>query len=263
MPPNSVGGGPGESPAAGFPRNRFQAVSFDAGQTLLDADPAVEMVYRDAFAAHGLPRSAGDVHAAVVKTWGDVAVRRARGEERWSIGGGEHVFWRAFVAEVWAQLGGNGALPQELLPVLVRHFREPGNWRVYPEVPDVLAALRAAGLKLFVVSNWDSSLPPLLSALGLTPFFDGLLVSALFGSSKPAPAIFKEAVRRAGVPAGAVLHVGDSMHDDYDGARAAGLAALLVDRHRRAPAGVEAIASLEEILPRVLPDRAPGGPPSR
>jgi REG-2-like HAD superfamily hydrolase len=223
----------------------------------------VETVYRDAFAAHGLPRSAGDVHAAVVKTWGDVAARRARGEERWSIGGGEHVFWQAFVAEVWVQLGGNGTLPPELLPVLVRHFREPGNWRVYPEVPDVLAALRAAGLKLFVVSNWDSSLPALLSALGLSPYFDGLLVSALFGSSKPAPAIFREAVRRAGVPAGAVLHVGDSMHDDYDGARAAGLAALLVDRHRRAPAGVDAVASLEEILPRVLPDRAPGGPPSR
>jgi putative hydrolase of the HAD superfamily len=234
---------------------------FDAGQTLLDAEPAVETVYRDAFAAHGLARSPGDVHAAVLKTWGDVAVRRARGEESWSIGGGEHVFWRAFVAEVWERLGGDEALPPELLPVLVRHFREPGNWRVYPEVPGVLGALRAAGLKLFVVSNWDSSLPGLLEALGLTPFFDGLLVSALFGASKPAPAIFEEAVRRAGVPAGEVLHVGDSMHDDYDGARAAGLAALLVDRRRRAPAGVDAVASLEEILPRVLPGGAPGPPP--
>lgn len=110
------------------------------------------------------------------------------------------------------------------------------------------------------MSNWDSSLPPLLSALGLTPYFDGLLVSALFGASKPAPAIFEEAVRRAGVPAGEVLHVGDSLHDDYDGARAAGLAALLVDRHRRAPAGVEAVSSLEEILPRILAAGAPGSP---
>jgi HAD superfamily hydrolase (TIGR01549 family) len=203
-----------------------------------------------------------EVHAAVLGTWGDVAVRRARGEERWSIGGGEHVFWHSFVAEVWGRLGGAGALPPELLPVLVRHFREARNWRVYPEVPGVLAALRAAGLKLFVVSNWDSSLPDLLAALGLSPFFDGMLVSALFGTSKPAPAIFEEAVRRAGVPAGDVLHVGDSIHDDYDGARAAGLAALLVDRHRRAPAGIDAVSSLAEILPRVLPDGA-AEPPSR
>jgi putative hydrolase of the HAD superfamily len=164
---------------------------------------------------------------------------------------------------VWGRLGGDGALPPELLPVLVRHFREPGNWRVYPEVPGVLAALRAAGLKLFVVSNWDSSLPDLLAALGLSPFFDGMLVSALFGTSKPAPAIFEEAVRRAGVPAADVLHVGDSLHDDYDGARAAGLAALLVDRRGRAPAGVDAVRSLEEILPRVLPEGAHRRPPSR
>jgi len=107
------------------------------------------------------------------------------------------------------------------------------------------------------VSNWDSSLPDLLAALGLSPYFDGVLVSALFGASKPAPSIFGEAVRQAGVPAGEVLHVGDSLHDDYDGARAAGLAALLVDRHGRAPAGVDAVGSLEEILPRVLPAGTP------
>ncbi len=112
------------------------------------------------------------------------------------------------------------------------------------------------------MSNWDSSLPDLLAALGLAPYFDGLLVSAVFGASKPAPAIFEEAVRLAGVPAAAVLHVGDSMHDDYDGARAAGLAALLVDRHRRAPAGVDAVASLEEILPRILTGGAPAQPPA-
>jgi putative hydrolase of the HAD superfamily len=107
-------------------------------------------------------------------------------------------------------------------------------------------------MTLLVVSNWDSTLPRLLERLELAPFFDGVVVSAVFGASKPSRAIFDEAVRRAGVPHADVLHVGDSLVDDYHGARAAGLHALLVDRAGRAPEGSEAIRSLSELPPRVL-----------
>ncbi len=195
--------------------------------------------------------SAEEVQRAVLATWCDVSERRARGEERWSIGGGEAHFWHHFVAEVFARAGG-GPLPDELLAGLVRHFRNAAHWRVYPEVQDVLGALRAGGVRLLVVSNWDSSLPPLLTELGLTPYFDDILVSALFGASKPSRAIFDEAVRLAGVAHDEALHVGDSLHDDYHGAREAGLAALLVDRSGQALAGIETVSSLVEVVPRVL-----------
>ena len=46
--------------------------------------------------------------------------------------------------------------------------------------------------------------------------------------------------------------MGDSLVDDYHGARAAGLHALLLDRAGRAPEGSEAIRSLSELPPRVL-----------
>ena len=230
-----------------------RAVFFDAGQTLLDADPPVVKVYRDAFAAWGVTAPEESVHDAVHGTWREVASRRARGEEEWSIGGGEAHFWRRFVAEVFERVGG-GALPDALLAGLVRHFRKAAHWRVYAEVPGVLAALRAGGIRLLVVSNWDSSLPPLLQELGLTAYFDGILVSTLFGASKPGRAIFDEAVRLAGVGHAEALHVGDSLHDDYHGAREAGLRALLVDRSGQAPAGVEAVSSLDEVLERVFPD---------
>ena len=120
-------------------------------------------------------------------------------------------------------------------------------------MPGVLEALRAGGIRLLVVSNWDSSLPPLLEALGIRGYFDGVLGSALFGASKPGRAIFDEAVRLAGVGRAEALHVGDSIHDDYHGAREAGIRALLVDRSGRAPEGVEAISSLDEVLGRVFP----------
>lgn len=117
----------------------------------------------------------------------------------------------------------------------------------------MLDALRARGLKLLVVSNWDSKLPALLDRLDLTRHFDAVVVSALVGASKPAREIFETALSVAGVAAHEALHVGDSPSEDYEGARAAGLPALLLDRAGVAGDGFETIRSLQEILPRVSP----------
>lgn len=231
--------------------NRIRAVFFDAGNTLLRAEPPVERVYREAFLRHGVEATDEEVHAAVHATWRDVDLARERGEERWGGDGGEAGFWRRFVATVFGRVGG-GAMPEALLSELVAHFAQELHWALYPETLPVLRALRTARLRLSVVSNWDSTLPGLLARLGLAQVVDDVVVSALVGVSKPGRAIFDEAVRRAGVAHAEALHVGDSLADDYHGARDAGLAALLLDRPRRAPEGVEAIASLEEVPARIL-----------
>ncbi len=227
-----------------------RAVFLDAGDTLLKADPPVEHVYRESFARHGIHASEEDVLRAVHATWRDVDAARERGEERWGGPEGEAGFWRRFVGAVFTRVGG-GELPEPLLAGLVAHFRVQKHWALYPETLPVLAALRAEGLRLVVVSNWDSTLPSLLTRLHLADAVDEIVVSALVGSSKPARAIFDEAVRRAGVARADVLHVGDSLTDDYHGARDAGLAALLLDRRGRTPAGVEVISSLDEVPARL------------
>ncbi len=185
-------------------------------------------------------------------TWTVVAARQAQGEERWGHDDGERGFWRSFVQEVFRRVGG-GDLPEGLLEELVIHFHRQESWSLYPEVLEVLAALRGQGLKLFVVSNWDSTLPALLDRLDLTRHFDGVVVSALVGSSKPAREIFDTALALAGVAAHEALHVGDSPSEDYEGARNAGLPALLLDRAGLAHDGFESIRSLQEILHRVSP----------
>jgi FMN phosphatase YigB (HAD superfamily) len=55
------------------------------------------------------------------------------------------------------------------------------------------------------------------------------------------------------VAAHEALHVGDSPSEDYEGARNAGLPALLLDRAGLGHEGLESIRSLQEILPRVAP----------
>ena len=66
--------------------------------------------------------------------------------------------------------------------------------------------------------------------LGLASYFDAILASAEVGFAKPAPEIFRAAADRLGLAPGAILHVGDTLSEDFEGARAAGFRAVLLDR---------------------------------
>jgi putative hydrolase of the HAD superfamily len=122
------------------------------------------------------------------------------------------------------------------------------RFRPYPEVPAVLAQLRALGVARVVVSNWDVSLRGVLDATGLAPLVDGAVISAEVGTAKPDPAIFMRALEVAGAGACEALHVGDTADADLAGARAAGIRALHLDRSGADP---DALTSLAE-LPRLV-----------
>jgi putative hydrolase of the HAD superfamily len=124
------------------------------------------------------------------------------------------------------------------------------RFRPYPEVPAVLATLRERGCALVVVSNWDVSLHDVLDQTRLRPLVDAVVTSAELGVAKPAPAIFAHALELAGgVPAQEALHAGDDLAADVEGARAAGIAAVLVARDgERPPPGVRAIPTLDGLI---------------
>jgi HAD superfamily hydrolase (TIGR01509 family) len=121
----------------------------------------------------------------------------------------------------------------------------------FPDVEPALSALRAKGLKLVIASNWDWSLPQWVERVGLVRLVDGSASSAVAGAAKPAPDVFRAALRLAGVAAEDAAHVGDSLVGDVAGARAAGLRAILLRRVGDPPADVEWIRSLAE-LPALL-----------
>ena len=87
---------------------------------------------------------------------------------------------------------------------------------------ETVAALRARGLELAVVSNWDIGLAEQLERIGAASLFTAIVTSAEAGSAKPGPAVFQLALDRLGVEPGRALHVGDE-EEDEDGARAAGM----------------------------------------
>jgi putative hydrolase of the HAD superfamily len=163
---------------------------------------------------------------------------------------GESEFWRGFLGRVRGRLDG-GAVSPEVFARLAAHFRDPGSWAVFEDVRGTLAELESLGVVLAVVSNWDSQLPALLEALGLAGSFRAVSVSAIEGTGKPEPEIFRRTCARLGLAPAEVLHVGDSLVEDYEGARAAGLSALLLDRegrHAGLPDRLETLTLLPGIL---------------
>lgn len=145
------------------------------------------------------------------------------------------------------------ALPGELSRTLELEDMEAAmlealRFAPFDEVPGALRALRAEGLRLVVVSNWDRSLHDVLDATGLSSHLHGVITSAEAGAAKPDPAIFSRALSVAGTSASAALHVGDRLDEDVAGARAAGIEPVLVVRDGRSPpAHVRVIGSLAEL----------------
>ena len=85
--------------------------------------------------------------------------------------------------------------------------------------------------KLALVSNFDH--PPhvhsVLSKLGLTPYFDSVVISAEVRVKKPDPRIFDTALEQTDIKPEEVIYVGDT-DDDTQAARAAGMVPVLIQR---------------------------------
>ncbi|HEV8611250.1 MAG TPA: HAD-IA family hydrolase [Thermoanaerobaculia bacterium] len=227
---------------------RIRAVFFDAGATLVHPDPPVEAIYAREFAADGARFTDEDLTRALTRAWEEVHAN----PETNRYGGvrGEPDFWQAFLNRVRSFLDG-GIVSAAAFARLATHFRTPASWAVYGDVLSTLEELSRRDLKLAVVSNWDSFLPKLLAALDLERFFPVVAVSAIEETGKPDPEIFHRACRRVGVEPREALHVGDSVAEDLDGARGAGLAALLLDRSDAHPEIADRITSLAELPGRV------------
>jgi putative hydrolase of the HAD superfamily len=128
-------------------------------------------------------------------------------------------------------------------------FRDADAYELFPETRTVLEQLRLQGYRLGILSNFDSRLHDVLGGLGIGSFFDTVVLSWDAGFAKPDARIFQHALRTNGIPAVFALHVGDSLSEDFEGAAAAGMRGLLLDRKNAWPVltSVPRVASLLEI----------------
>lgn len=238
-------------------RLRYPFVLLDAGGTLFGPRTSFGTVYAEVLGALGVALPADALDRAIRACWDEFNLAHTPGVDRYRLGG-EGAFWLRFVEGVLARTPGtppDASLGRRALEPLRDAFRKPGSWRVFDDVVPALRTLREMDARLAVVSNWDGRLPSLLETLGIGAWFDAIVVSSAEGLEKPHPDLFLTAVARLSGSPERTLHVGDTPELDGAGARAAGIASILVDRTGRLAREQEALPDLTAIPAIVRGDR--------
>ncbi|CAI7841571.1 unnamed protein product, partial [Closterium sp. NIES-54] len=129
-------------------------------------------------------------------------------------------FWHHIISESTGC--SNPSYTQELHGYYIKKHA----WRFTdPNAREAFAAIRRAGIKIALVSNFDTRLRDLLRALDCYDWFDAVAVSAEVEAEKPSSEIFHAACDMLGVLPHEAVHVGDSRNKDVAGAKRAGCGA--------------------------------------
>jgi putative hydrolase of the HAD superfamily len=141
----------------------------------------------------------------------------------------EREWWRRVVVETFAEFGEFRDF-DDYFDALFNFLGDPANWKADLEAVHLLERLKERGHTLGMISNFDYRVYGILEGLGLRRYFDSMTISSEAGWAKPAPEIFRVALERHAIQPAEALHVGDSEDTDLAGARAAGIAGVLLDR---------------------------------
>ena len=225
----------------------IRAVFFDAAHTLIDPRPPSAEVYAACGARHGMTVTAEAMRAALAPLWWTMRAEKNRGsavtgtnEEM------EQAWWRTLLARAFRDAGEARPVSEELFREIFRHFARGDAWKVFPDVPPAIAALRSRGMRLGVLSNFDSRLRPVLADHRLDDQFDSITISSEAGWEKPHPNIYQAALAALGVAPQEALMVGDDWEHDVQGPTAVGMRALWLSRSAK-PDPRPSIVSLEEV----------------
>jgi putative hydrolase of the HAD superfamily len=212
--------------AAGLPAP--QGLLLDAMGTLIGLREPVGRTYAQLAEAHGLQLDAQQIERGFRQAYRDAPPLAFPGLAGPELRGAELAWWSERIRSSLMAAGAQ-TMPESLGAELFNHYADAAAWQVYADVACQLQRWWERGLKLAVVSNFDSRLPGLLQQLGLSPWLRAVVVSSSAGAAKPDPAPFRIALAQLQLDASQVWHVGDSP-EDLAGAAAAGLPCIQVRR---------------------------------
>ena len=199
---------------------RPKAITFDVGGTLIEPFPSVGHVYADVAAEYGFKVIPAVLDKRFRSAWKDRGTFQHTRDD-----------WARLVDRTFGDLLARGAT-RVFFDALYARFAEAKSWRVFDDVWPTIQSLKRYGIPLGIISNWDERLHPLLRRLKLECPFTVIISSHQAGHLKPAKEIFRAAAEGLSCTSPEILHVGDSMKEDIEGAKAAGMQAFLLERPR-------------------------------
>ena len=222
--------------------HELSAVLFDVDFTL--ARPGLELGpegYVRAGERHGLRLEPGRYEAA---RDGALVDLRRHPELRH-----DDEIWFRFTERIVRGMGGDADSAYACAVEITRAWERHENFELYDDVPDALAALRAAGFRIGLVSNASRDVREFAVHHGLE--VDAGISSFHHGRTKPHASIFRAVLDLLGAEPAEAVMVGDTIADDIEGALALGMRAILLDREGTRADFEPKIETLAELPPLV------------
>jgi len=155
--------------------------------------------------------------------------------------------WFRFTERIVRGMGGDADSAYACAVEITRGWERHENFELYDDVPDALAALRAAGLRIGLVSNSARDVHDFARHHGLD--VDAGISSFHHGWTKPHASIFRAVLDLLAVEPAEAVMVGDTIADDVEGALALGMRAILLDREGLHPDFEPRAETLSELPP--------------
>jgi putative hydrolase of the HAD superfamily len=211
--------------------SKVRAIVFDVGGTLICPARPVGETYAAFAYRYGVKLQAEPTTAAFAAAFKGCS---PRAKDAVPNNGDDRAWWKEVVRRSLPEtLFADAKVFDEFFEAVYQHYAKPEAWEVYPEVAEVLEALRDYPVELVVLSNWDSRLHPVLDGHGLGEYLPRRFVSTELGWEKPDPAIYRHVSDVLRIPAAAILSVGDHARNDVEAPRKAGWQTLQIERPKR------------------------------
>ncbi len=226
----------------------IRAITFDAGGTLVYPHPSVGEIYRSVLLLYGV-----DIASETLEiSFNDVLQRAERLTPSAVSDDSYRGWWKNLVREMLNNLSVSVDHFDAFFEELWWVFAKPEHWKLFPEARETLSELNNSEISVAILSNWDNRLRHLIDGLGIAAHFDEIVISSEVGFEKPDRQIFQLTQERLGIPPSEILHIGDSLYHDRDGALNAGWQCLVIDRNRvttkRDDSVIRSLAQIVELL---------------
>lgn len=210
-----------------------KVIFLDAVGTIFGVKGSVGEVYAQIAQQFGVTVPADRVNGAFYQNFKTAPPPVFPGKQPEEIPQCEYEWWEAIAWNTFQEVGFLAEFSDfsGYFGQLYHHFATAEPWFIYPDVLQALYHWQELGIELGVLSNFDSRLHSVLQALDLSKFFTSVTISTEVGAAKPDPQIFTVALSKHQCSADLAWHVGDSLQEDYHGAKASGLRAIWLQRN--------------------------------